>query len=146
MIAVSVPNSPRGHRTSPSLSSSTTSSPSSQAQQAHCLVFMRGAFGDKPADQLERAHDWCVKQLGASELVATRIYFHAHFPSPEAAKAAMVQSQTNKAMHRPAGSVCLQRNCGHERHSVSGRIKRAGLDYSSVRRWILAQKRVVLVN
>jgi hypothetical protein len=44
------------------------------------------------------------------------------------------------------GATCLQKNCGQQKHSVEARIKRAGLDYSSVRRWILANKRLILTD
>ena len=59
-------------------------------------------------------------------------------------KAALEQSREAVGPFQPRGAVCLSRNCGVERHSVEGRVKRAGLDYSEVRRWILANKRVVL--
>ena len=134
-----------------SVSSPTTSPPrtpagGSSTTPVHCLVFVRGAFGDKASEQLERAQQWLIGQLRASELISSRLYFHAHFPSPERLKAALDQSKASTGPFQPAGAVCLQRNCGHERHSVEGRVQRAGLDYSLVRRWILANKRVVLYD
>ena len=103
---------------------------------------MRAAFGEKPSEQLERARQYIVGTLGASELISTRVFYHAHFSSADKAKAALARSQ----QLQPAGAVCLQRQCGQERHSVEGRVQRAGLDYSSLRRWIIANKRILLTE
>ena len=126
-----------------SSSSSPTSAPSTPV---HCLVFMRSAFGEPAAANLDRAHKYIVLQLGASELISTRIYYHAHFSSADRMKEAMQRSKAG-GLFQPAGAVCLQKQCGTERHSVEVRVKKAGLtDYSSVRRWIMANKRVVLYD
>ena len=129
------------------LPGSTASSPTSTPPvPIHCLVFMRSAFGEPQAANLDRAHKYIVLQLGASELISTRIYYHAHFSSAERMKEAMARSKAG-GLFQPAGAACLQKQCGTERHSVEGRVKKAGLtDYSSVRRWILANKRVVLYD
>ena len=128
------------------MSQSTASSPVASFTPVHCLVFVRSAFGDKAAEQLDRAQSYLIQHLHSTELISSRLYFHAHFPSAERLKAALDQSRQSNGPHQPTGAVCLQRNCGHERHSVEGRVKRAGLDYSLVRRWILANKRVVLYD
>ena len=128
------------------LPGSSASSPTAAAAPVHCLVFMRGAFGEPPATNLERAHKYIVQQLGASELISTRIYYHAHFSSAERLKQALERSKAG-GLFQPAGSQCLLKQCGTERHSTEGRMKKAGLtDYSSVRRWIMANKRVVLYD
>lgn len=133
--------------TSRELPSSTSSSPTSApSPPIHCLVFMRSAFGEPAAANLDRAHKYIVLQLGASELISTRIYYHAHFSSADRLKEAMQRSRAG-GLFQPAGAVCLQKQCGTERHSVEVRVKKAGLtDYTSVRRWILANKRVVLYD
>ena len=129
------------------LPSSTSSSPTSApSPPVHCLVFMRSAFGEPPATNLERAHKYIVLQLGASELISTRIYYHAHFSSADRMKEAMQRSKAG-GLFQPQGALCLQKQCGTERHSVEVRVKKAGLtDYTSVRRWIMANKRVVLYD
>ena len=133
--------------TSRELPVSTASSPTSApSTSVHCLVFMRSAFGEPPAANLDRAHKYIVLALGASELISTRIYYHAHFSSAERMRDALARSKAG-GLFQPGGALCLQKQCGTERHSVEGRVKRAGLsDNSSVRRWILANKRVVLYD
>lgn len=115
----------------------------------HCLVFMRHSFGSTPTEQADNAQSYIVGKLGAEFVVSTRIYFHGHFGNGDKLKQSLKQSQqfaSQQIPYHPAGNLCLQKNCGQQKHSTEARIKRAGLDYSSVRRWILANKRIILTD
>lgn len=124
------------------------SNPLVSQTQTFCLVFMRTAFGSTPNEQTDNAQRWIASRLGADYVVATRIYFHGHFANSEKLQTALLKSKKegSSAPFQPVGSICLQKNCGHQQVNVEARIKRAGLDYSSVRRWILANKRLILTD